>query len=72
MAGRGRGFRNDQILKRPGQSSETFTPKPLKNDESNEILKLIEQLQISEYPTDIEVHEMEKILIDAAKNNKLK
>ncbi|XP_043464731.1 uncharacterized protein LOC122500071 [Leptopilina heterotoma] len=72
MAGRGRGFRNDQMLKRPGQSTETFSPKPLKNDESNEILKLIDQLQISEYPTDIEVHEMEKILLDAAKSNKLK
>ncbi|XP_051173263.1 uncharacterized protein LOC127289387 isoform X2 [Leptopilina boulardi] len=76
MGGRGRGrayIRNANVhLNRPGQSSEQISTKPLKNDESNEIIKLIEHLQINEYTTDIEVHEMEKVLIDAAKNKKLK
>lgn len=61
-------------IRRPGQPSKppSIPVKPIKNEECNQIINLIEKLEINECTTEVEVHEIEAVLIDAAKNNKLK
>ena len=75
MAGRGRGWMRSESteMRRPGQSSKTNIPtKPIKNEECAKVINLIEKLEINEHTTDVELHEIEAVLIDAAKNKKLK
>lgn len=66
-------MRNEQTeIRRPGQTSKNIGVKPLKNEECSQIINLIEKLEINECTTDVEVHEIEAVLIDAVKNNKIK
>ena len=78
MTGRGRGWMRSEAsdFRRPGQANKlpnvSQSVKPIKNEECNQIINLIEKLEINECTTEVEVHEIEAVLIDAAKNNKLK